>query len=179
MRRRVPQRSFCQPSEPVVAFKCQGDPDILLENEELSKRLLRAFVKVYPEFSLILDDENLIARFYTIVDKVKYFFTKYECMSDAHIHKGCEYMFYLLLAHFAFLEGMAPTPEDAAAVAGLAGAGDLVSSASVGDVSISFDTSTQAAPYSQSAFKQYLAKTKWGREYLALLDYTVGVHLVN
>lgn len=175
---RTPRPHFCQPPEPLGSFSCEGVPDTLLDGEELKNRLLRRFVSIYPEFTSLLDPDNN-SKFYLIVDKVNYFFTKYKCMSDAHIHKGLEFMYFLLLGHFLTLEGVVPGLLPTTGAGALGAPGDLVSSASVGDVSISFDTSVHTQAYSRSAFKHYLGRTKFGREYLALLDYTTGLLCVN
>lgn len=127
---------------------------------------LNEFLKVYPEFKpLFIKDNENVANFETTFLKVICLYQEFNnpCKCD-------KFPLFALVAHYFVMGGFASS-------IGILSQKGLVSSSSVGDVSVSY----QASPYSTKGndFTYFLSLTPYGMEYLAYLQRKAGVVYVN
>lgn len=131
--------------------------------------LLAFFLDLFPEFKpLAAKEEPNYKTFLNTFEKVKCLYLEYKNVNDTNI-KECEYLpFFLLVAHYITIGGAGLD------VVSMSKPGGLVASASVGDVS----TSYQQNPYKDS-FEYFLSQTTYGQQYLSFLSRKSGVRYVN
>lgn len=131
--------------------------------------LLSFFLDFYPEFKPLSDkEEPKYKTFLNTFEKVKCLFVEYKHINDTNI-KECDFMpFFLLVAHYITMGGAGVD------VVSMSKPNGLIASASVGDVS----TSYQTMPYKDS-FDYFLSQTTYGQQYLAFLSRKSGIKYVN
>lgn len=144
--------NFMPPPEGVVCSKHASS----LSDDELETLLTGYFFVTYPE---LLSITNAQKRALVLAKQLRCRFPSLACLdTDCSTDR-----FFLLLAHYL------ATPDDED------GNGNAVSSAHVGDTSVSYDTSTtQRLPW----FFLQLSKTRYGRELITLLDNATGIVVV-
>ena len=133
--------------------------------------MLEGLLSVYPEFEPTAHSEAQIAQWGVYFEKAKCLNPRFESVSDDNTPCKLSLPLYMLTAHLYAMSGLG-------ADYGIDGGGALVASASVGDVSTSF----QAAPYSNSGspnFDYFYSQTKYGQEYLAWLQSQAGLLYAN
>ncbi|ELV5447895.1 DUF4054 domain-containing protein [Campylobacter jejuni] len=131
-------------------------------------QILKDFLDNFPEFKPLFDNESSVNYFLTIINQVKCDFNEYK---DLDINKKCELRHFLLLvAHYLVLSGFSKSIN-------ILPADGVIASSSVGDVSVSYQTS----PYSTKGndFTYWLSTTPYGRMYLAWLQRQAGLRIVN
>lgn len=131
-------------------------------------QILKDFLNNIPEFKPLFLGENEVMIFLSKINQVKCDFQEYK---DLKNDKKCDLNhFFLLVAHYLVLSGFTKSIN----ILPLDG---LVSSSSVGDVSVSY----QASPYSTKGneFTYWLSLTSYGRMYLAWLSRQAGLRIVN
>lgn len=138
--------------------------------------MLSKFTSVYPEFKELLSNEDYICSFYNLIDKVKCVTYRYKCINDLHLHKCKMYEFFTLAAHYVIVNNILP---GAAAFSPGIGGGGVVTSASLGDASVSYDTNLDKAMIGNSPYKAFLYTTSYGKEYIAMLDRNTGLLTIN
>lgn len=129
--------------------------------------ILDKFLTIYPEFRPVCESDEQKARFDSVVAKVQCIYTEFK-----DLDKCCDlYPFIALTAHYFVAGGNAESIGITSSGAG------LVASSSVGDVSISY----QSSPYATKGddFTYFLAQTRYGQEYLAWLARQTGLNYVN
>lgn len=126
---------------------------------------LNAFISNFREFEKILNTQEEINKFESLINRLKCLYPEFSNLERCNIMP-----FFLLIAHYAVFEGLAKD-------IGLIASDGVISSSSVGDVSVSFQTS----PYSQKGddFTYFLSLTPYGMQYLAWLSRRSGLSLVN
>lgn len=129
-------------------------------------QILKDFLASFPEFKPLFNNQESINFFLTKVEMVKCRFKEYKDLSK------CEnlYSFFLLVAHFLVMSGFSQS-------IGINYTNGLVASSSVGDVSVSF----QSSPYSTKGdeFVYFMSLTPYGMDYLAWLSRQAGLRIVN
>lgn len=131
-------------------------------------QILKDFLNSFPEFKPLFDDERSVNYFLNIVNQVKCDFREYKSLD---INIKCELLHFLLLvAHYLVMSGFSQS-------IGITASNGLVASSSVGDVSVSFQTS----PYSTKGdeFTYFMSLTPYGMRYLAWLSRQAGLRIVN
>lgn len=129
--------------------------------------ILEKFLKIYPEFKAVLQTADEISLFESQVAKVQCIYSEFKDLTKCRDL----YPFLALVAHYFVVAGGA---EKIGIVSSQTG---LVASSSVGDVSVSY----QSSPYATKGddFTYFLASTKYGQEYLAWLARQTGLNYVN
>lgn len=146
-----------------------NDNDIIVA-QPIYPSLLAYFIDYYPEFKPLADSE-ISSNFKTILNvfkKVRCLFNEYEDLNDSNIVECKLTPFFLLVAHYIIIEG------NGLDLVGMQKPTGLVSSASVGSVSTSFQT----APYKDN-FEYFYNQTTYGQQYLAFLSRKSGIRYVN
>lgn len=119
------------------------------------------FRAMFPAFS---DDtvwtDELLTTYYEMASE---FISKDECPCRILRGKSLELALYLMTAHIAML--LNPEPDAAGGGGGGATAGGIVTSASIGAVSVSI-----AAPNSKNSWDYWLNQSPYGQQLLALLS---------
>lgn len=134
-------------------------------------KLLQELLKVYPEFKEVAESETQVEQWGVYFNKAKCLNSNFESVSDENMPCKLALPLFMLTAHLFVMAGLADE-------VGIQGGGALVASASVGDVSTSF----QSAPYTNSGnpnFDYFYSQTKYGQEYLAWLQSQAGILYVN
>lgn len=129
-----------------------------------AEELRAKFAAIYPEFGDILATDIGAAQFDAVCVKVQCQYTEFTDLADCTLL----YPFLALVAHY-FVDG-----GFAASIGITSAASGLVANSSVGDVSVGY----QSAPYDDE-YAYFLAKTKYGQEYLAWLKRRSGLIYVN
>lgn len=137
-----------------------GDDEIVLSPN------LKDFLNIYPEFKPLINTQDLADEWDNLINKVKCLYPEFNDLDK------CEdkYPFFMLVAHYAVVRGMAKS-------LGITAANGLVASSSVGDVSVSY----QASPYATKGDElvYFLSLTPYGMEYLAWINRKSGLRIVN
>lgn len=132
------------------------------------------FIIVYPEFKQLVENEGYRSAFYNLIAKIKCTTYRYNCISDYHLHECKMYQFFALTAHYVVVSNLLPSQTGA-----LPGDGGIVSSASLGNASVSYDTSIDSKMIGSSAYKRFLYTTPYGKEYVAMLERNTGLLTIN
>lgn len=130
--------------------------------DEETKTLLQNFATLYHELSITLDDSLTGLPFYAAkLKQLACLYPDYACIdSDCEIQR-----FYLLLAHFLVTDHDPDYKQN------------VMSSAHVGDSSVSYDTSFTSRLQS-NPFYLWLSRTKYGYQLLTLLQMESGIVIV-
>lgn len=149
--------SFVPPCAPFTTpppVPCNRPLEQYTEQEILE--LIEDFTKVFPEFRKDPHDPDI---FIPLIHRLACMYPDLSCVAEP-----CErHKFYLLLGHYYTLQG---TPIDSI---------NTISSSSVGDVSISYDSTHTSR---LSPFFSWLNKSPYGRELIALLKSKPGIIVV-
>ena len=137
-----------------------------------SEEFTAYFLKKFPQFEQVKDKiadyyNQALCRFKILDSSARFAHTQNDrnCVDYNKLNAAC-----LVVAHYLTVYEM---PEDS--TAGSAGnSGGIVTSASVGDVSVSM----QAKPINDM-FEDFMASTVYGRDFLAWLASIGGVSLIN
>ena len=133
--------------------------------------LLQRLLKVYPEFKPLAETAEQIEQWEIYFHKAKCLIPKFAKVTDDDIKCELALPLFMVVAHYFVMDGQAES-------IGLTATGGSISSSSVGDVSVSFNT----PPYSNTAspnFDYWWSATKYGQEYLAWLDTQSGIWWVK
>lgn len=136
------------------------EPSFEIENETLLE-----FLEVYPEFKPAFDNEVQVKNFESVLKRVTCLYPEFK---DA---KNCQKIpLFALVAHYFVYQGFASK-------IGILSQKGLIASSSVGDVSVSY----QSSPYATKGndFSYFLSLTPYGAEYLAWLQRQAGLVYVN
>ena len=130
--------------------------------------ILEKFLKIYPEFKPVLQTDEQIALFDSTSAKIQCIFSEFKDLTKCREL----YPFLALTAHYFVVAGGG----ESIGIVSTQGSG-LIASSSVGDVSVSY----QSSPYATKGddFTYFLASTKYGQEYLAWLARQTGLNYVN
>jgi hypothetical protein len=130
--------------------------------------ILEKFLKIYPEFKPVLQTDEQIALFDSTAAKIQCIFSEFKDLTKCREL----YPFLALTAHYFVVAGGG----ESIGIVSTQGSG-LIASSSVGDVSVSY----QSSPYATKGddFTYFLASTKYGQEYLAWLARQTGLNYVN
>lgn len=145
-------------------------------NERIA--LFREFVKYYPEFSHLLEGDSSgettpLERMLLFTQVKACQFPEYTCVDN-----DCDRQrFFLFMAHCIATSPDYRNNDPSQAIQHMNTVG-VVSSASVGDVSISYDTSLQTAQ-GGNPLKHYLMQSQYGLTLLASLELSGGVLYIN
>ncbi|HDZ5042715.1 TPA: DUF4054 domain-containing protein [Campylobacter jejuni] len=129
-------------------------------------QILKDFLNSFPEFKPLFKSEDDVNFFLSIVNKVRCLYHEFN-----DLDKCCNKIpFLLLVAHYLVMSGFSQS-------IGITASNGLVTSSSVGDVSVSFQTS----PYSSKGdeFTYFMSLTPYGMQYLAWLSRQAGLTIVN
>ena len=130
--------------------------------------ILEKFLKIYPEFKPVLQTDEQISLFDSTSAKIQCIFSEFKDLTKCREL----YPFLALTAHYFVVAGGG----ESIGIVSTQGSG-LIASSSVGDVSVSY----QSSPYATKGddFTYFLASTKYGQEYLAWLARQTGLNYVN
>lgn len=132
-----------------------------LDDEALTV-LLQEFNTLYPELGISLHDDNTGLSHYLAKSRhIACLYPQYTCLDSRCEKQKC----FLLLAHYLTLDKDPSYKQN------------VLSSASVGDASTSFDTSF-TNNLNKNPFFLWLSKTKYGNELLTLIRMNSGVVVV-
>ncbi|MBX1020859.1 DUF4054 domain-containing protein [Campylobacter jejuni] len=129
-------------------------------------QILKDFLNSFPEFKPLFKNEDDVNFLLSVVDKVRCLYPEF-----MDLDKCCNKIpFLLLVAHYLVMSGFSQS-------IGITASNGLVASSSVGDVSVSFQTS----PYSSKGdeFTYFMSLTPYGMQYLAWLSRQAGLRIVN
>lgn len=129
-------------------------------------QILKDFLNSFPEFKPLFKSEDDVNFFLSIVDKVRCLYPEFMDLDKCYN----KIPFLLLVAHYLVMSGFSQS-------IGITASNGLVASSSVGDVSVSFQTS----PYSTKGdeFTYFMSLTPYGMQYLAWLSRQAGLRIVN
>ncbi len=130
--------------------------------------MLEKFLKIYPEFKPVLQTDEQKELFDSTTAKIQCIFSEFKDLTKCREL----YPFLALTAHYFVVAGGG----ESIGIVSSQGTG-LIASSSVGDVSVSY----QSSPYATKGddFTYFLASTKYGQEYLAWLARQTGLNYVN
>lgn len=157
-------------NEGEVVEPSQDDPQEPEPEPDFWDEILNKFLRVYPEFKPALNtgdeekDADMKERFIMLLHKISCLYPEFNDLEK------CEnkFPYFMLVAHYALMSGLGDD-------LGLLAQNGLVSSSSVGGVSVSY----QAAPYGSDEFNYWLSLTPYGKEYLAWMARQAGLTYVN
>lgn len=134
--------------------------------------LLQGLLKVYPEFKPLAETAEQIEQWQIYFNKAKCLIPKFAKVTDENLSENCRLALplFMVTAHYFVMDGLAES-------IGLNSTGGSISSSSVGDVSVSFNSPPYANTSSPN-FDYFWSATKYGQEYLAWLDTQSGIRWV-
>lgn len=139
------------------------DDDFKLD--EVDNEDLEFFLSIYPEFKKVFTSQDDVKNFESVFNRVSCLYPEFKNKTQCQ-----KVPFYALVAHYFVYQGFGSK-------VGILAQKGLVASSSVGDVSVSYQSSPYATKGNDSSY--FLSLSPYGMEYLAWLQRQAGIVYVN